>query len=88
MRDLAASVRGRRKDLGISQAALAARVGVSRAWINSVEAGKPSVEFDLVLRLLDHLGLRMDLAKPGSLGDTFKGKSVDLDSVLDEYRDR
>jgi y4mF family transcriptional regulator len=88
MRDVAAAVRGRRKDLGLSQADLAARVGVSRAWINAVEAGKPSVEFDLVLRLLDHLGLRLDLAKPGNLGDVFKGRSVDLDSVLDEYRDR
>ena len=88
MRDVAAAVRGRRKDLGLSQADLAARVGVSRAWINAVEAGKPSVEFNLVLRLLDHLGLRLDLAKPGNLGDVFKGRSVDLDSVLDEYRDR
>ena len=63
-------------------------MGVSRAWINAVEAGKASVEFDLVLRLLDHLGLRLDLAKPGKLGSVFKVGSVDLDSVLDEYRDR
>ena len=88
MRDVAAAVRGRRKDLGLSQADLADRVGVSRAWINAVEAAKPSVEFDLVLRLLDRLGLRLDLAKPGNLSDVFKGRSVDLDSVLDEYRDR
>ena len=88
MRDVAAAVRGCRKDLGLSQADLAARVGVSRAWINAVEAGKPSVELGLVLRLLDHLGLRLDLAKPGNLGDVLKGRSVDLDSVLDEYRDR
>jgi len=60
MGDVAATVRGRRKDLGLSQADLATRMGVSRAWINAVEAGKPSVEFDLVLRLLDHLGLRME----------------------------
>lgn len=88
MRDVAAAVRGRRKDLGVSQADLATRVGVSRAWINAVEAGKTSVEFDLLLRLLDHLDLRLDLVKPGSLGDVFKGRSVDLDSLLDEYRDQ
>jgi y4mF family transcriptional regulator len=88
MRDVAAAVRGRRKDLGLSQADLAGRVGVSRAWINAMEAGKPSVEFDLVLRLVDHLGLRLDLAKPGILDDVFEGRLVDLDSVLDEYRDR
>lgn len=88
MRDVAAAVRGRRKDLSLSQANLAARAGVSRAWINAVEAGKPSVEFDLILRLLDHLGLRLDIAKPKNFGDVFKGRSVDLDSVLDEYSDR
>ena len=88
MRDVAAAVRGRRKDLGLSQADLAAGAGVSRAWINAVEAGKPSVEFDLVLRLLDHLNLRLNLAKPGNLSDVFKGNSVNLDSVLDEYRDQ
>ncbi|MGH9071464.1 MAG: type II toxin-antitoxin system Y4mF family antitoxin [Acidimicrobiales bacterium] len=88
MRDLAAAVRGRRKDLGLTQAEVAARVGVSRAWINAVEAGKPSVAFDLVLRLLDHLGLRLDLALPRKLGDVSKDRSVDLDSLLDEYRGR
>ena len=42
MRDVAATVRGRRKDLGLSQADLAARVGVSRAWINFAKTGNPS----------------------------------------------
>jgi y4mF family transcriptional regulator len=88
MRDVAAAVRGRRSDLGLSQADLAAHVGVSRAWINSVEAGKTSVDFNLVLRLFDYLQLRLELAKPGNLGDAYKSRLVDLDSVLDEYRDR
>lgn len=88
MRDVAAAVRGRRKDLGLSQADLARRVGVSRAWINAVEAGKPRVEFDLILRLLDRLGLGLDIVAPGNLGDVFKGRSVDLDAILDEYRGR
>ncbi len=66
-----------RKDLGLSQADLAARVGVSRTWINAVEAGEPSVEFDLVPRFLDHLGLHLDLAKPGFLGaSSLAGRST------------
>ena len=88
MRDVAAAVRGQRVDLGLSQADLAAHVGVSRAWINAVEAGKPTVDFGLILRLLEYLHLRLDLATPGNLGDAHKGRLVDLDSVLDEYRDR
>jgi y4mF family transcriptional regulator len=86
MRDVAAAVRGRRKDLGLSQADLAIHTGVSRSWISAVETGKSSVDFDLVLRLFDYLDLRMDLSKPGSLGDVYKGRSVDLDSVIDNYR--
>jgi HTH-type transcriptional regulator/antitoxin HipB len=82
-RDLAAAVRGRRTDLHISQADLASQVGVSRAWINQVEAGKPSIEFGKVLRLLETLGLHLELVKPG---DIFKGRSVDLDSILEGYR--
>ena len=88
MGDVAAAVRGRREELGLSQGELARRVGVSRAWINAVEAAKPRVEFDLVLRLFDELGLQVELVRPGNLGDVFTGRSVDLDVILDEYRDR
>ena len=88
MRDVAAAVRGRREELGLSQGDLARRVGVSRAWINAVEAAKPRVEFDLVLRLFDQLGLHVELVRPGNLGDVLKGERVDLDAILDEYRNQ
>jgi HTH-type transcriptional regulator/antitoxin HipB len=87
MRDVAATVRGRRKDMGLSQAELAARAGVSREWINAFETGKPSVEFALVLRLLGPLGLRLDLAPEGEVESAAK-RPVDLDSLLDDYRRR
>ena len=87
--DLAAAVRGRRHDLGLSQADLAKRAGVSRVWIATLEAGKRSVDFGLVLRLLDVLGLHLDLDKGGSRsGDAHIGRSIDLDSLIDEHRQR
>lgn len=88
IRDVAATVRGRRQDLGLSQVELAARAGVSREWINAFEAGKPSVEFGLVIRLLDALGLGFDLIERSSGGDVSTTRSVDLDALLDGYRDR
>lgn len=88
IRDVAATVRGRRQDLGLSQVELAARAGVSREWINAFEAGKPSVEFGLVIRLLDALGLSFDLIERSSGGDVSTTRSVDLDALLDGYRDR
>lgn len=86
--DLAAAVRGRRISLGLSQADLAARAGVSRPWLSKVEAGKPTVEFGLVIRLLDTLGLSLDLAESGSREGSPTAASVDLDALLDEYENR
>jgi len=35
---------------------------------------------------LDTLGLHLELVKPGNLGVVLKGRSVDLDSILEGYR--
>lgn len=88
VRDLAAAVRGRRLALGLSQGDLASRAGVSRDWINYFEAGKPTVELAHVLRVLDALGLRLylDEVAPGREAPT--PGAVDLDDLLQEYRDR
>jgi HTH-type transcriptional regulator/antitoxin HipB len=87
IRDVAATVRGRRKEMGLSQARLAAHAGVSREWINAFETGKPTVEFGHVLRLLGPLHLRLDLVPEGASG-TSPGQAVNLDSLLDDYRNR
>lgn len=84
VRDLAAAVRGRRADLGISQEELARRAGVSRKWVYEFEAGKPGVELAFTLRVLDALGLAIEFA-PTSRADTAR---VDLDEILDAHRDR
>jgi HTH-type transcriptional regulator / antitoxin HipB len=83
--DLAAAIRGRRTDLGMSQAELAKRTGVSRKWIYEFEAGKPTAEFGLLLRVLDALGLGIALAASDRTADAAQA-TVDLDAVIDEYR--
>ena len=55
--ELSARIRGRREELGLSQADLAAKARVSRAWLNAFERGKPSVELGPVLRVLDAMRL-------------------------------
>ncbi len=90
IRDLAGAARGRRLDLGLSQTDLAARARVSRQWISEFESGKPTAELGLVLRLVDALGLRLSL-KEGDRGagdQPARDPTVDLDALLDEYRDR
>jgi y4mF family transcriptional regulator len=77
-RDFGATIRTRRKTLGWTQADLALAVGVTRAWIISVEQGKASAEMSLVLRTLGALGLvaNIELAPPAH------GR-IDLDQLLE-----
>jgi HTH-type transcriptional regulator / antitoxin HipB len=86
IRDLAVAVRGRRLDLGLSQASLAARARVSRQWISEFEAGKPTAELGLAIRLLEALDLRLDLIADEVDREPRVGGRVDLDALLDEYR--
>lgn len=88
IRDLAAAVRGRRKDLGLNQAQLAERAGVSRKWVSEFEVGKPAAEFALVLRVLDELGFALQLAPAPDGSESAREQTVDLDALLDEHRDR
>jgi HTH-type transcriptional regulator / antitoxin HipB len=89
IRDMAAMARGRRKDLGLSQADSARRVGVSRLWINQFEGGKSTAEIGLVVCLLDALNLRVDLTpRIGSHKDFAASAEVDLDDLLDDYGDQ
>jgi len=86
IRDLAAVARGRRRDLGLSQAELAARAGVSRKWIYQFEAGKPTAELRLILGVLDTLGLVLDVTYDEH---TTTDKSArDLDALIEEHRAR
>lgn len=88
--DLAAAVRGRRRNLGLTQAALASAAGVSRKWVSDFERGKPGAEVSAVLAVFDALGLvlatdvhqqrRNDAARPPQ-ADT----PVDLDAHLAAY---
>lgn len=87
LRDLIAAVHGRRLELGLSQSEVAERTRVSRQWIGAFEAGKPTAEIGLVIRLLDALGLRLEIDAPEGQSDRMKDRSIDLDALLDEYRE-
>jgi HTH-type transcriptional regulator / antitoxin HipB len=87
IRDLAAVVRGRRKDLGMSQAALAERAGVSRKWIYEFESGKPTAEFGLLLRVLDALGLELDVSAGSASLTADRDARELLDALIDDHRD-
>lgn len=54
-------VRTRRHDVGLTQAALADRIGATRQWVNALESGRPRIELGLALRALAALGVTLNL---------------------------
>lgn len=86
LRDLAASARGRRRELGLSQAELAARARVSRQWVSEFERGKASAEIGLVIRLLDVLDLHLGVTEVDTSPAARDASAVDLDALLEDQR--
>lgn len=83
--DLGAVIRDRRRRLGLDQATLAKRVGVSRQWIIEVERGHPRAELGLVLRALDALDIRLDAAVDRADARRKRG-AVDIDAIVSRAR--
>lgn len=59
---LASEVRGRRAALRLTQHDLAQLSGVSERFVRFVEQGKPSVQLDSLLAVMDTLGLELQVA--------------------------
>jgi HTH-type transcriptional regulator/antitoxin HipB len=89
-----ALVRGRRRDLGLSQELVARSAGVSRKWLSEFERGTTTaVELPLVLRVLAALGLAVEIGanKAGSPEQSMRleqGGDLDLDNILRDYSSR
>lgn len=76
--DLGKHVRERRRAAGSTQQELADRAGVSRRWLSGLEAGKPSAEIGLVLRVIAALGLYADILPAPQ-------PEIDLDAYLKTF---
>ena len=61
VQDLSQRIRARRRSLGMTQEECAALCGVGPRFVREVEGGKETCQFGRVLRLLEGLGLRLEL---------------------------
>ena len=84
--DLGAAIRDRRRQLGLDQATLAKRIGVSRQWVIAIERGRSRAELGLVLRALDALGIRLNIGS-GDAPDRVTTPAVDIDAIVSSARD-
>lgn len=73
-------VRDYRTRGGLTQAHLAAQVGVSRKWIIDLEAGKRTTDLSLVLRTLNVLGIELDARSRTK--DKTRSHAIDLDELI------
>lgn len=80
---LGRAVRTKRQERGLSQSALAAKIGVERKWVLRLESGNPKAELGLVLKTLDALGLRASLGDENAPSSNRESR-VSEPSRLDE----
>lgn len=86
-KEVGLAIKDQRRALGLSQAELAAKMGVSRQWVIGVERGKRSTELDFVLKALSALGLKVDLSARESAPRPAKATRVDVGAILDRARE-
>lgn len=85
--DIANLIRARRESLGLSQQALAERLGVSRKWVNEIEQGNSTAKLGLVLRALNELGIELLARTPSETFESTPSPTVtdeiDIDAIAD-----
>lgn len=88
-RDVGLIIRDNRRRLGLGQAELAQRVGVSRQWLLAVEKGKRRVDAGLLLKTLTALGLSLDVRDERAAQAPHDSlRRVDIDAVVAAARRR
>lgn len=89
---LGARIREQRRQLRLSQAELARRIGASRYWVLQVERGNAGAEVGLILKALAALNLDLDIrVKTPPSSQALEGGDEwvpDLAAILDRARGR
>jgi len=81
--ELGLVLRERRRELRLTQAELADRIGVSRQWVGKVEKGLRRADLVLVLRAVRALHLALDIRGDSDTQASSKTASrVDIDAVI------
>jgi HTH-type transcriptional regulator/antitoxin HipB len=89
--DVGAIIRARRTALGLGQAELAAKVGVSRLWINQIERGKRGASLGLILRTLRALDVTLTGEAPEPQREDLDAPAItapDIDAIIRAARTR
>jgi HTH-type transcriptional regulator / antitoxin HipB len=82
--ELGTLIRNARQKLGLDQASLSKKIGVSRLWLNEIEQGKPRAEIGLVLRTLAALNITLSATTVEKRKAPKKDdeSAVDIDKII------
>jgi HTH-type transcriptional regulator/antitoxin HipB len=81
--DLGLLLRERRRELRLTQAELAERIGASRQWIIRVEQGNQRSDVGLVLKAIAALRLTLDVrGDSDTTPSDEKTRRIDIDAVV------
>ena len=62
-KDVGSAVRGARKKAGLTQRELASACGCGVRFLSDLENGKPTIELDRAIRVLNTLSLDLDISE-------------------------
>lgn len=79
-RQLGAALRAARKQLGLTQPQLALAAGVGVRFMVELEAGKPTLRLENILRVIDALGGEIQLTGLPSVAGDERTKVLDRDA--------
>ena len=79
-RQLGAALRAARKQLGLTQPQLALAAGVGVRFMVELEAGKPTLRLENILRVIDALGGEIQLTGLPSVTADEQAKVLDRDA--------
>jgi len=71
--DIGLAIRRARKEMGLRQDELAAAAGVGLRFLVELERGKPTVQLDRALRVLQAIGLDLQIVDRGSTSEPAPG---------------
>lgn len=83
--DVSVLVKDQRQFLGLTQADLAARAGVSLRWLAGLEAGSPGASIDKVMRTLDALDITLGVDASSAVVSDQPSAGDQLDAVLRDH---
>ena len=85
-RDVGSALRDRRRRIGLDQAELARRVGVSRKWVVDAEKGNSGAGIGLILGAFAALGTGIVVVGAESPSDaTPPVDAPDIDDIVDDH---